>query len=75
MRHLLSAARFRIAARTPNRPALLRLWAPTGELFALRVDDVEPNLLRIDEAVKETERGSGRIGETKTESSNAYVSI
>jgi integrase len=32
-------------------------------------------LLRIDEAVKDTEKGSARIGETKTESSNAYVSI
>jgi integrase len=46
-----------------------------GELFALRVDDVEPKLLRIDEALKETEKGAGRVGETKTSSSNAYVSI
>jgi integrase len=46
-----------------------------GELFALRVDDVEPELLRIDEALKETEKGADRVGETKTTSSNAYVSI
>ncbi len=46
-----------------------------GELFALRVDDVEPKLLRIDEALKETEKGPDRVGETKTSSSNAYVSI
>jgi len=46
-----------------------------GELFALRVDDVEPKLLRIDEALKETEKGADRVGETKTTSSNAYVSI
>jgi integrase len=46
-----------------------------GELFALRVDDVEPALLRIDEALKETEKGADRVGETKTSSSNAYVSI
>jgi integrase len=46
-----------------------------GELFALRVDDVEPKLLRIDEALKETEKGADRVGETKTSSSNAYVSI
>src|SRR5438309_1469299 len=39
------------------------------------VDDVEPALMRIDEALKETEKGTNRIGETKTESSNAYVSI
>ena len=46
-----------------------------GELFALRVDDVEPKLLRIDEALKETEKGADRVGEMKTTSSNAYVSI
>jgi hypothetical protein len=39
------------------------------------VDDVAPKLLRIDEALKETERGAGRVGETKTISANAYVSI
>jgi integrase len=46
-----------------------------GELFALREDDVEPWQLRIDEAVKEAERGSKRIGETKTTGSKAYVGI
>jgi integrase len=46
-----------------------------GELFALRVDDVEPKLLKIDEALKETEKGADRLGETKTTNSNAYVSI
>jgi integrase len=44
-------------------------------LFALRLDDIEPGLLRIDEALKETEKGSKRIGETKTQGSNAFVSI
>jgi len=46
-----------------------------GELFALREDDVEPGQLRIDEAVKEAERGAKRIGETKTAGSMAYVGI
>ena len=46
-----------------------------GELFALCKDDVEPGRLRIDEAVKEKERGAKRIGETKTPGSRAYVSI
>ena len=32
-------------------------------------------LLRIDEALKETENGADRAGETKTSRSNAYVSI
>ena len=46
-----------------------------GELFALREDDVEPGRLRIDEAVKETERGARRIGDTKTASSRSYVTV
>lgn len=46
-----------------------------GELFALREDDVEPGQLRIDEAVKEAERGDRRIGETKTSGSRGYVGI
>jgi len=46
-----------------------------GELFALREDDVEPGQLRIDEAVKEAECGTKRIGSTKTVASKAYVGI
>ena len=44
-----------------------------GELFALREDDIELGQLRIDEAVKEFERGDQRIGDTKTMGSRAYV--
>ena len=46
-----------------------------GELFALREDDIETGQLRIDEAVKDVERGNRRIGETKTSGSLAYVGI
>ena len=46
-----------------------------GELFALREDDVESGQLRVDEAVKEKERGAKRIGDTKTVGSRAYVTI
>lgn len=46
-----------------------------GELFALREDDIEPGRLKIDEAVKETERGAKRVGETKTPGSRAYVTM
>ena len=57
----------------------MRLFVVCGlrpqELFALRVEDIEPGILRIDEALKETEKGSDRIGETKSTSSNGYVSI
>ena len=46
-----------------------------GELFALREDDVQPGQLRIDQAVKDKERGTARVGETKTIGSTAYVGI
>jgi integrase len=58
---------------------VLRIFFNCGlrpsELFALREDDVEPRQLRIDESVKEFERGDRRIGETKTTGSRAYVGI
>jgi len=75
MRRLLSAA----AAVSVREHLIARIFCVCGlrpgELFALRLDDVEPGLLRIDEALKETEKGSNRLGETKTPGSNAYVSI
>ena len=75
MRRLLSAAR----SVSLREHLIVRIFyvcgLRPGELFALRVDDVEPTLLRIDEALKETEKGADRFGETKTSSSNAYVSI
>src|SRR5262245_35428310 len=46
-----------------------------GELFALREDDVQPGQLRIDQALKDKERGPARVGETKTVASAAYVGI
>ena len=75
MRRLLSAAR----SVSLREHLIVRIFyvcgLRPGELFALRVDDVDPKLLRIDEALKETEKGADRVGETKTSSSNAYVSI
>jgi integrase len=75
LRRLLSAA----AAVSLREHLIVRIFyvcgLRPGELFALRLDDVEPGLLRIDEALKETEKGINRIGETKTQGSNAYVSI
>jgi integrase len=41
-----------------------------GELFALRWNDIESGRLRIDEAIYR-----GRIGDTKTEASNAHVAL
>jgi len=46
-----------------------------GEALALRIDDFEGTQLRIDEAVKERQRGEDRIGTTKTDESDSYVPI
>jgi integrase len=46
-----------------------------AELLALRIEDVGADQLRIDEAVKEKEKGANRIGETKTETSDAWVAV
>jgi integrase len=46
-----------------------------SELFLLKDDDVEPSRLRIDEAIKQAEKGDRRVGETKTPTSNGYVTI
>jgi site-specific recombinase XerD len=59
---------------------ILRIFTDCGlrpqELFALRADDVQPLQLRIDEALKERERGEKRIGNrTKTMNSKGYVAI
>jgi integrase len=58
---------------------IVRLFVAGGlraqELFVLRVDDIDAGTLRIDEALKESEKGAGRIGETKSTSSNGYVAI
>jgi integrase len=72
MKRLLSVAAgrenlvFRILLFCGLRPA---------ELLALRIEDVGPDQLRIDEAVKEKEKGANRIGETKTETSDAWVAV
>jgi integrase len=49
---------------------LLSCGLRPSELFALKVDDVLPGQLRIDEAVVR-----GEVGETKTEGSNALLSL
>jgi len=41
----------------------------------LRIDDFEGTQLRIDEAVKERQRGEDRIGTTKTDESDSYVPV
>jgi integrase len=43
------------------------------ELLALRDDDVTPGALRIDEAIKDKEKGDKRLGDTKSTRSKGFV--
>lgn len=56
---------------------ILRLFLVGGfrpaELFALRVNDVEPGQIRVDEAIKDHEQGDDRLGDPKTKGSRGYV--
>lgn len=67
---LVSAGRENLVLRV-----LLFCGLRPAELLALRIEDVGPDQLRVDEAVKEKEKGAQRIGETKTETSDAWVAI
>jgi integrase len=73
VRRLLSAA----ATVSFRERLIIRLFIVCGlraqEMFVLRFEDIEPGILRIDEALKETEKGADRIGETKSTTSNGYV--
>jgi integrase len=75
VRKLLSAA----AGVSFRERLIARLFVVCGlraqEMFILRVDYIEPGILRIDEALKEAEKGAARIGETKSTTSNGYVAI
>jgi integrase len=75
VRKLLSIA----ASESLREHLIIRIFLVCGlrgqEMFVLRVDDLEPGILRIDEALKETEKGDARIGDTKSATSNGYVSI
>ncbi len=68
-----------LAAASVREHLVLRILAVCGlrpgEALALRIDDVEDTRLRIDEAVKERQRGEDRIGTTKTDESNSYVPL
>src|SRR3984957_3089662 len=46
-----------------------------AEVLVLRIEDFEGNQLRIDEALKERQRGEDRIGQTKTPESDNYVPV
>ena len=72
LRALLSQA-------SPREHLVLRILAVCGlrpaEILVLRIEDFEGTQLRIDEALKERQKGEDRIGDTKTEESDNYVPV
>jgi integrase len=72
LRALLSQA-------SPREHVVLRILAVCGlrpaEVLVLRIEDYEGTQLRIDEALKERQKGEDRIGATKTEESDNYVPV
>ena len=68
-----------LSAASPREHLILRILAVCGlrpaEILVLRMEDFEGTQLRIDEALKERQRGEDRIGETKTDESDNYVPV
>ena len=64
---------------SPREHLVLRILAVCGlrpaEILVLRIEDFEGTLLRIDEALKERQKGEDRIGDTKTAESDNYVPV
>jgi integrase len=68
-----------LSEAAPREHLVLRILAACGlrpaEVLALRMEDFQGNQLRIDEALKDGEKGSARIGRTKTEESDSSVPL
>ena len=68
-----------LAQAPPRAHLVLRILAVCGlrpaEALVLRIEDSEGTQLRIDEALKERQRGEDRIGKTKTTESDSYVPV
>jgi integrase len=68
-----------MALAAPREHLVLRILAVCGlrpaEILVLRLEDFEGAQLRIDEALKERQKGEDRIGETKTAESDNYVPV
>lgn len=68
-----------LAHSPPREHLVLRILAVCGlrpaEALVLRIEDFEGTQLRIDEALKERQRGEDRIGMTKTAESDNYVPV
>jgi len=68
-----------LAQAPPRDHLVLRILAVCGlrpaEALVLRIEDFEGHQLRIDEALKERQRGDERIGMTKTSESDSFVPV
>jgi len=63
----------------PREHVILRVLGVCGlrpaEVLVLRIEDFEGTQLRIDEALKERQKGEDRIGDTKTDESDNFVPV
>jgi integrase len=75
--YTLDEVRLLLSVATGRERVVLRLLIVCGlrpaEVFALRTDDIHAGRLRIDEAIKDSEKGRDRLGSTKTEDSDGQV--
>jgi integrase len=77
----LSLDEFRslLSQASPREHLVLRILAVCGlrpaEVLVLRIEDFEGTQLRIDEALKERQKGDARIGDTKTDESDNFVPV
>lgn len=60
---------------TPATAGHRRTCLRPAEILVLRIEDFQGNQLRIDEALKDREKGAARIGETKTVASDSSVPV
>jgi integrase len=71
--------RLLLAQASPREHLVLRILAVCGlrpaEVLVLRIEDFEGTQLRVDEALKERQKGTDRIGGTKTPESDGYVPV
>jgi len=77
----LSLDEFRslLSQASPREHLVLRILAVCGlrpaEVLVLRMEDFESTQLRIDEALKDRQKGDARIGDTKTDESDNFVPV
>src|SRR5208337_1959849 len=75
----LDELRALLSTASPREHVILRILAVCGlrpaEVLVLRIEDFEGTQLRIDEALKERQRGEERIGATKTAESDNFVPV